>query len=357
MESQLWEALAHIKIEDLADFLDASDELLSPADKAEIEELYKAGEEFYAIAREHMTCLPNADADKIVERLLAKKSVVQRTLEWYKQGQRVLTASQFATITKGARTRGQLVLEKAADITDINTKPLCVRSMDIRPFDWGIRFEPVIKQFYQHVTHTLVGDLGRLMHDTRDNLAASPDGLVIEDLSGSIGCRKGRLVEFKAPITRVITEEVPKDYWVQMQIQMEVADVGLCDYFEVRIVSPASNKPYEKPESEKIIVEGRSFLIAKKETEELLRYEYSPWLDSAWEPPIEEDEMILETIPWFITGYNLKTVERSTEWFESMKPHIENFWLDVESAKKGEFVLPEVTRKRKAEECKIVDVE
>ena len=38
-------------------------------------------------------------------------------------------------------------------------------------------------------------------------------------------------------------------------------------------------------------------------------------------------------------------------------PKLEEFWLDVERAKRGEFVLPESSRKKAETKCLIVDNE
>ena len=294
--------------------------------------------------------MSDPDAEKNIARLLSKASTAQRTTEWYKQGQTILTASQFATILKSPRTRGQLVMEKAAALADPQKKTNCVRTEDIRPFDWGIRFEPIVKQLYENITSSKVADLGRLIHETNTNLAASPDGLVIE------GERRGRLVEFKAPITRQIkADQVPEDYWIQMQIQMEVADLNLCDYFEVSLSSPAGLKEWTKPpEEEKNHGKGTIFLVGEKEDQQP-RYYFYPSFGSNEEPTLKDDEMILERIPWISTNYNLKTVERSSTWFKSMTEQIARFWADVENAKNGSFVLPDSSRKRKADVCLIVD--
>ncbi len=301
----------------------------------------------------------NTISDAIVQRLLNVESTPQRTLEWYKQGLEVLTASQFATILKSPRVRGQLVLEKAKELTDVPSDPprLCCYSDTIRPFDWGIRFEPIIKQLYESLTKTKLADLGRLVHQTRSNLAASPDGLVVEDLSGSTVPRKGRLVEFKAPITRVIVNDtVPQDYYIQMQIQLEVADVELCDYCELTFVSPYNNKPYVEPSlSDTIFGKGKLYLIRSITTERLLRYEYPPLDTPDKLPELTEDEEIAEIIPWHCTHIHLKTVERSRSWFNSVQPQIESFWKDVSDAKKGLFVLPESSRKKKEVVCQITD--
>lgn len=347
----LSDAINHIAPEDLEDFIEASSELLEEEDIYMLHSIFVSAEYFYGLTKEKffMTEIAESPAEDSVTRLLSQASTAQRTLEWYKQGQEVLTASQFATILKGARTRGHLVVEKSTPITTITKKYLCVRTEDIRAFDWGIRFEPVIKQIYENITTSKVADLGRLIHPTDKNLAASPDGLVTD------GQKKGYLVEFKAPISRVITEEVPKDYWMQMQIQMEVANVNFCDYFEVQFSSPAGIKEWSPPPAEnKNYGKGEILIIGDKEESQPKRYFY-PKLDSSEEPELADDELILERIPWVCTGFNMKTVERSKSWFESMAPEIARFWLDVEEAKKGAFILPQSSRKRKAEECQITD--
>jgi hypothetical protein len=335
----LSEALKHIALEDLTEFIEASVELLE-------EDTIRA---LYSLINGLKSNMNDPHAEKNIARLLSKASTAQRTTEWYKQGQTVLTASQFATILKGPRTRGQLVVEKAATIIDPQKKINCVRTEDIRAFDWGIRFEPVVKQLYEKMIEGKVAELGRLLHDKDDHLAASPDGLVIE------GDRRGRLVEFKAPISRVIKESIPEDYWIQMQIQMEVADLELCDYFEVKFSSPYGLKEWNKPpETDNNHGKGTIFLVGDKEDEQP-RYYFYPKLCSDEEPTLKDDEVILERIPWVSTAYNLKTVERSTSWFKSMAENIAKFWTDVEGAKNGSFVLPDSSRKRKADECLIVD--
>jgi hypothetical protein len=318
--------------------------------------------ETFLNAQEHFKSLIEAEssdffnADEAVERLLSLLSTAQRTEEWYKQGQQVLSASQFATLFKSARTRAQLVLEKAKIVTTPLPPPrLCCSSVDIRPFDWGIRFEPVVKAIYESITRTRLADLGRLIHPTIPNLAASPDGLVVEDL-GDKDKRKGRFVEFKAPITRQINDQVPEDYYKQMQIQMEVGDVTLCDYFEVSFISPYGMKEFIAPsETENFVAKGQLFLIGELETDRPLRYEYPPINNMTWMPTLSQHEFILETIPWFCKKTFMKTVPRSKLWFESVKPAIQAFWEDVEKAKRGDFVLPESTRKKKEVVCEIMD--
>lgn len=292
-----------------------------------------------------------------IQRLLQTPQIEQRTDEWYQDALGLLSASQFNTILKSGRTRGHLVLQKAAkEPIDQSQRRTVVLTQDLNPFTWGIRFEPVVKQIYQSLTGTRVVDLGRLRHSTDSRMAASPDGLVVEGPS----IRLGRFVEFKAPVTRKILSIVPEDYGAQMQIQMEVGQVEECDYLEVKFESQYGIKtsPVTIPSTNPSLVEkwffGHIFVIGSLETYEPVRYEYSPLNDTTWKPTLASDnEVIVEIIPWWTTTWYMTTVGRSRQWFASVQPAIQAFWEDVEKAKQGTFELPASQRKAKETVCLI----
>lgn len=309
------------------------------------------------------TPLPSGPLDarqSAIHRLLALPQVAQRTEGWYAESLTILSASQYETIFKTPRTRGQLVMEKAGLSTKPRSFRTVVRTEELSAFTWGIRFEPVVKQFYEHLTETTVADLGRLRHPTNPKLGASPDGLVVEDRSATKESL-GRFVEFKAPVSRVIdSEKIPEGYWMQMQIQMEVGDIEECDYLEVTFGSEYKTPytpPQETPQYHGIITLVRkpvpktytSWETGETLTEEgdELRYVYSPLnAEDTWEPVLEEKETILERIPWHIATYAKTTVKRDREWYETKgKPAEALFWADVDAAKAGTWTLPESSRK------------
>jgi len=280
------------------------------------------------------------EKQSILTRILSLPQVEQRTEEWYKESQRILSGSQYATLFKGGRTRGQLVLEKAGITKREPGNCTVVRTENLNPFMWGIRFEPVVKQLYEALTNTKVGELGRLRHKTNPRLGASPDGLVVQDNTESKE-HLARFVEFKAPVTREIFNKVPEDYHIQMQIQMEVGDVEECDYLEVKFVSTYKTS-YKAPE-ETPKYRGVIYIVQKGEE---LRYEYTPVNDTEWRPTLAEGEEIVEEIAWHTNVWFLTTVKRSRDWYQSLGvPAEEAFWKDVEAAKTGAWTLPESSRK------------
>jgi hypothetical protein len=316
--------------------------------------LLNATNEFLQLVEEKQQQTTNKwsleDRKKMIEILRSRPQIEQRTDDWYLDALGLLSASQFSSILKSSRTRGQIVLQKAiCTPIDAGNRRTVVLTEDLNPFTWGIRFEPVVKQVYQDLTKTTVIDLGRLKHQTDPRIAASPDGLVIEGPDH----RLGRFVEFKAPVTRKILQKIPEDYRMQMQIQMEVGSVEECDYLEVKFQS-LYPKLTPDPISANAAYKGVIAIIGDEEGH-LLRYEYSPLQKDTWQPTLQGTEQILELIPWWTSDWFLKTVPRSREWFASVQSAIEAFWLDVKKAKEGTFVLPPSSRKIKDPICQITD--
>jgi len=166
------------------------------------------------------------------ERLKSVASVQQQSQEWLQEKRDLITASEFSTILKDGLARYQIMREKTVKRISAAAEQQTVflsRDGVLAPMAWGHRFEPVVKQIYESVTgSTVYSGLGRLRHPTLKRLAASPDGVV----------SKGCLLEIKAPITRDLEDdEIPYEYYCQMQVQMEVCDIGACDYCECRFRS------------------------------------------------------------------------------------------------------------------------
>ncbi len=298
------------------------------------------------------TVNPKTDA---ITALIARKSTEQRTPEWYIQASKLLTASELGGLFGSPRARGQLVMAKAIPPTPEEierrcSKPLTCLSQHMSPFDWGIRFEPVVKQIYEYRHRVQIADLGRLVHPTNPRIAASPDGLVAvaEDPSSP---RLGALVEIKCPITREIeNDKVPADYYTQMQLQLEVTDVDVCYYVEAKFRSTAPAK-YTITEGPAQFV-GVIWLVEHLDPEtqkETRRYVYGPVGFTGEDPPchlIGQHDFVIERIPWALLGWHEMKVQRSAEWWLALQPRLEEFWADVEKARAGEFIVPAAAKGR-----------
>lgn len=298
-----------------------------------------------------------AQRDTAIQALIARQSVEQRTPEWYAQAARVLTASEFATILRPTRQRALLAHSKAFPLSPEEAAakfraPLTCPSQYMSPFDWGIRFEPVVKQIYEHLRAVQIVDLGRLMHQTDPRLAASPDGLI------STGANPanpliGRLIEIKCPISREIGAEIPEEYYAQMQLQLEVTGLDTCQYVEARFRSPAGPKTavYEGP----CRFAGVLWHVERVDPmtgEAKRRYVYGPvGYPDLVEPPchlIGQADTVLERVPWELLGWHEVEVRRSATWWAGARVAVEAFWADVAGALAGTFVVPASKRAPRA---------
>jgi hypothetical protein len=300
----------------------------------------------------------NNDIDNIknwIKSLQEHTSVAQRTEDWYIQGSKLLTGSEIYTLFGSPYQRGQLVLSKANPQPRYQNK-LVVRTQWMTPFDWGIRFEPVVAQIYEHITKCKISELGRIVGTRDSRIAASPDGIVIE------GDRIGRLVEMKAPVSRIINNTIPPEYYAQMQTQMEVTGAKACDYIEVKFNAPYKIEcgPLGPREVSMPILPkfyGIIYIMAEDDTDrDPDDMFYEPKL-SYYYPSLFEinganlggyrRDQIVESIYWSCTHYSLQTVYKSDEWWVDMQRRIDEFWKDVDLACEGKFEAPPTTRQIK----------
>ena len=306
--------------------------------------------------------------------LLMTKQIEQRTDEWYSETKNLITASEIAAIWKGPRSRAALVMAKApAASASVSASPsavaaaaaladepvfvpqrnLAVRRENTGPMDWGVRYEPVVKQILEDTLGAKIQDLGRIRHREVSRVAASPDGLFVQ-------CDKepalvGTLVEIKCPPSRVINDKIPFDYWCQMQLQMEVCGRPSCEFVEAKFRELAQD---EKPSSASPSAPAKGWIVLEGNSDTMeTRYVYSS--TEPFEGP-EVPWVFMEKYQWELVHMRRITVTKDTAWFQRIQPDLAAFWADVEAARKGEWVPPSPRpskKKKEAEEgrCAIVE--
>ena len=140
---------------------------------------------------------------------------------WFEARTKYLTASPLAGIIKyGYGSRAELFRRKTSPIGPRISSPAC---------EWGSFYEDAAVDKYEKEfkTHVLLFSL--IPHDTKTWLAISPDGITTD----------GTMVEVKCPYSRKIktAEEYapwgcPKQYYPQVQAQLEVCDLELCHFVQ-----------------------------------------------------------------------------------------------------------------------------
>ena len=263
----------------------------------------------------------------LAEQALLRPQIPQRTPAWYAQGKEVLTASEFSKLFGTPRCVSQLVMGKVPTPTTQSTNRLACMTCEMGPFDWGVRFEPVVKQILEKKWKVKIAEAGRILHPTDTHVAASPDGIFLE---AEDPARVGRLVEIKCPITRKVGEGIPFEYWCQMQVQMEVTGIGECDYVEVKLDSIQGSATDLSG-----VVEGYMWLLQNPNTCEM-KYAYTEE-----EVKALEGWDLTETIPWRVNKLYTETVVRDKGWYQGTSEMRKQFWESVEKARKGAYQVVE----------------
>lgn len=279
---------------------------------------------------------PPEERRAAVETILSLPQVPQRTPAWYAQGKCVLTASEFASLYGTERAIRQLAFQKVQPPAQNSTNRLACLTHEMGPFDWGIRFEPLVKIILEERWGAKILDAGRLLHPTDPLLAASPDGLILEATDPA---RVGRLLEIKCPITREINETIPFEYWCQMQIQMEVTGIDECEYVEVKLDSITS----KKADLSGAVPDGFVWLFQNPTSCEM-SYAYTEEQKARNEA---EGIDLIETIPWRLNKLFTKTVMRDRGWFQGTASMRQQFWETVQKLRTGEVVPFEPKQKLK----------
>jgi len=287
----------------------------------------------------------------LVESIKRRPQIEQRTEEWYANFSKVLTASEFSNLFSSPKKWSDFVMAKARPSRDERPRRLAQPTDEMTAIAWGIRFEPVVKQILEAKDKCRIYESGRLQHPTNPFLAASPDGIIE---SSAHPRQVGRLVEIKCPYSRAIGGEIPFEYWIQMQIQMEVTDIDECEYVEVEILS---ERPKATVDLSGCSFKGQLYLL-KQIVEEDAPFEYKYMygdIGSTVVPPVPEGYELQETIPWGLKKMHRKIVHRDRAWFESTKSWQNAFWADVERVKQGETLSRDPQTPRKQKVCLIQD--
>jgi len=160
--------------------------------------------------------------NKIKVQLNYLKNIVQaeqRSDEWYVFRRSTLTASNIYKIFQSDYSQSQLIIEKSEPIDVNKFKVTNLNS----PLHWGQKYEPVSLLYYEHINNTKVSQFGCIPHAKYSYIAASPDGIICDESSELYG----RMIEIKNVVSREINSIPKMEYWIQMQLQMEVCNLNV----------------------------------------------------------------------------------------------------------------------------------
>jgi putative phage-type endonuclease len=286
-----------------------------------------------------------SDFASVLELLRTQPKHAQRTPEWYETRHNLITASSAYKMFGTVSEQNSLIVEKCAE--EKERPPLSL--YDAR--HWGVRYEPVSTMYYEHTRKTVVEEFGCLVHPTLRFLGASPDGINVDSGTEVYG----RMLEIKNPVSRVITGVPTTEYWIQMQLQMEVCNIDLCDFLETQFVEYEDVDAFRSDGSFLESAEGKCkglILLFFKEGKNI--YEYAPYGECeeavvAWETQQKtvEDREYVKTIYWRLNEVSCVLVERNKKWFDCHKENMGEFWKTVCTERENKEWIKRIPLKKK----------
>ena len=300
----------------------------------------------------------NKKIQKLLEYYKTKEQPDQRTEEWYQFRYGGLTASSIWKAIDSEANRNCLIYKKCCPLKKVSG--VNVNSA----FHNGHKYEPLSILIYEKKHNTIVGEFGCISHKKHDFLRASPDGINIKPGNS----RFGRAVEIKNPISREITGVPKKEYWIQMQLQMEVWDLDECDFLETSFKEYATfddfknnQLAFNKTSDDRL----KGAIVMFNDGEEPI-YEYAP---IHFEKETEFDEWydnIMEkyshltwvtNIYWHMEKYSCVLCVRNKKWFNHVFPTLKNTWDTIlKERKEGYDHRKPNQKKRKKKTIKLEDL-
>jgi len=164
----------------------------------------------------------------------------QRSKEWFDIRQTGISASDAGSLlgVNPYSNKDDFIMKKTVG-SNFTTNAACYH---------GKKFEDAVVRVYEHINKCTVDEFGILADKNVPYILASPDGIV-KPFGGNRGSTNidynplaSRMVEIKCPKSRTLKlhgkvygEIVPEYYWIQTQMQMQVANICECDFAQYKI--------------------------------------------------------------------------------------------------------------------------
>lgn len=259
---------------------------------------------------------------QLVKKLLKIPKIEQKSQEWYLIRQNLITASDFA------QALGQGKFGSQTDIIKKKVKPSDESSASFSNpfFKWGNMFEPVANDIYSKMHYDVkIYEFGLLQHKKLSYFGASPDGI----------SETGIMLEIKCPYKRKVESggDVPKQYYYQIQGQLEVCGLTECDYFECQFHLFATidefYNSFEDDRIKGIIIElplssgGSNYIYSKIKMgnkNDVTLDEIKEWID------IHTNEEFIDIKFWYLDTYNLKRVSLDKQFVDDKLKELKEVW-------------------------------
>jgi putative phage-type endonuclease len=275
--------------------------------------------------------------DEQLKILRNKPQPAQRTKEWYEFRHKLITASNAYKAFESPATQNQLIFEKCQPLPTVNegndSNVKVIETVNVNStLHHGQKYEPLSVMIYEDIYNTKVGDFGCIQHEKFDFLGASPDGINIDKSSP----RYGRMLEIKNIVNREIDGIPKKEYWIQMQLQMEVCDLDECDFLETQFTEYSGYNDYinDKELSLNGVIsyfqtkEGKPYYVYMPLNIKVIE-DINKWEEETIENYEKQGHTWIKNIYWKLEKMSCVLVPRNRQWFKQNIGTIGELWKTI----------------------------
>lgn len=310
--------------------------------------------QFNHLYNEEFVKLDKAVITKQINYLKQLPQPEQRTEEWYIFRHNLITASSAWKAFSSEKIKNALIYEKCKELDTSKYNYVNLNA----PFHWGNKYEPISIQLYENKFDTKIEDFGCIKDDIYPFLGASPDGINIKKNNDKYGV----MLEIKNVVSREITG-IPKfDYWIQMQIQMNVCKLDYCDFLETKFVEYETKEEYKKDGIFNKSMDGKmKGMIMCFMEDNKPKYEYPPidleenelikWENDMMNKNESENTHWLKNIYWKLEVFSCILIKSNKEWFKNAIIILKNLYDIIEYEKQHGY---EHRASKKQEKKKII---
>jgi len=276
------------------------------------------------------------DKPEIVDFIGTLPQHEQRTEEWYSARKNSIGASESSAIfgMNPYESVNKLILKKCGVTNPEDQKRMKAVC------EHGVKYEPVIQDMYCRDRSTTIKEFGSIRHQSKElsMVTASPDGIT----------PTGIMLEIKAPARRVITGIPTSYYWVQCQQQMQVCQLDIVHFLEVKIQEYTNFEDYTNDNNGDVngyntsanLEKGVVLEYHKLDDDGELGYVYPDTLLKADEikPWVKEQTSIINSQDnkqvrrvsyWKCCQYCLTEIYKDQDWWDANVDKFKNFWEKV----------------------------
>lgn len=276
--------------------------------------------------------------EKNINRNMKKEQPEQKTKAWYEFRHGMLTASSIWKCLSSDGIKNNLIYQKCLPNDKNSSRGVNINSA----MHWGHKYEPLSIMLYENEHKTKIAEVGCVRHDTLDFIGASPDGINIKKNHPLYG----RALEIKNPVSRELSG-IPKfDYWIQMQIQMEVWNFEEVDFLETVFKEYETEEEFNKDGTYNFTEDGKRKGVIVVFSGQQPIYEYMPfdltceegeeWINNIIDKNTQHYSWI-QNIYWYLDDISCVLVPRHKKWFEAALPSFQRVWDTIKQERKDGY--------------------